>query len=182
MNLRQPIIIYQYRISALFWRNKEVFLMAIESPRPPKPPIQPNAIRCTLYAVLNMQNKPNFRKSQMNANLYNTTDYERKRDWTLGENKPNSNPIKPNFRKAQMNIYSFITKGYRKKGDFLVQINKPNSNPIFLRTKTNATLFAAKDYENKTAFRPKKTNPKQTQFPKGQNELKIAYRRIWPHP
>ncbi len=40
-----------------------------------------------------MQNKPNFQKSQMNVNLYNTTDYERKRDWTLGENKPNSNPI-----------------------------------------------------------------------------------------
>ncbi len=37
----------------------------------------------------------------MNANPYNTTDYERKRDWTLGENKPNSNPIKPNLRKAQ---------------------------------------------------------------------------------
>ncbi|GAI24818.1 unnamed protein product, partial [marine sediment metagenome] len=34
-----------------------------------------------------------FQKSQMNANLYNTTDYEGKRDWTLGENKPNSNPI-----------------------------------------------------------------------------------------
>jgi len=41
-----------------------------------------------------MQNKPNLQKSQMNANLYNTRDYERKRDWTLGENKPNSNPIK----------------------------------------------------------------------------------------
>ncbi len=37
-------------------------------------------------------------KSQMNANLYNTTDYERKCDWTLGENKPNSKPIKPNFK------------------------------------------------------------------------------------
>ncbi len=36
-----------------------------------------------------MQNKPNLRKSQMNLNLYNTKDYERKRDWTLGENKPN---------------------------------------------------------------------------------------------
>ncbi len=51
-----------------------------------------------------MQNKPNFQKSQMNANLYNTTDYERKRDWTLGENKPNTNPIKANLRKAKMNI------------------------------------------------------------------------------
>ncbi len=29
----------------------------------------------------------------MNVNPYNTTDYENKSDWTLGENKPNSNPI-----------------------------------------------------------------------------------------
>ena len=43
-----------------------------------------------------MQNKPNFQKSQMNVNPYNTTDYENISDWTLGQNKPNSNPIKPN--------------------------------------------------------------------------------------
>jgi hypothetical protein len=29
----------------------------------------------------------------MNVNLYNTMDYENKCNWTLGENKPNSNPI-----------------------------------------------------------------------------------------
>ncbi len=53
-------------------------------------------------------------------------DYENKRDWTIGQNKPNSNPIKPNFRKAQMNVNSLITKDYRKKDDFIVRINKPN--------------------------------------------------------
>ena len=53
-------------------------------------------------------------------------DYENISDWTLGENKPNSNPIKPNFRKAKMNVNSFITKDYRKKDDFVVRINKPN--------------------------------------------------------
>ncbi len=73
-----------------------------------------------------MQNKPNFQKSQMNANLYNTKDYERKRDWTLGQNKPNSNPIKPNLKRAKMNINSLITKGFRKKDGFVVRINKPN--------------------------------------------------------
>ena len=49
-----------------------------------------------LQIALFMQNKPNFQKSQMNVNPYNTTDYENKSDWTLGENKPNqtqSNPI-----------------------------------------------------------------------------------------
>jgi len=50
------------------------------------------------FVIVFMQNKPNLRKSQMNVNLYNTRDYERKRDWTLGESKPN-----------------FVTKDYRKK-------------------------------------------------------------------
>ncbi len=73
-----------------------------------------------------MQNKPNFQKSQMNVNPYNTTDYKNKSNWTLGESKPNSNPIKPNFQKAKMDINSLITKDYRKNDDFVVRINKPN--------------------------------------------------------
>jgi len=76
--------------------------------------------------LLFMQNKPNFRKSQMNVNIYNTTDYENKSNWTLGQNKPNSNPIKPNYRRARMNVTSLITKDYRKNDDFSVRINKPN--------------------------------------------------------
>ncbi len=62
----------------------------------------------------------------MNVNLYNTKDYERKRNWKLGENKPNSNPNKPNFKRAKMNINSITTKDYRKKADFVIRINKPN--------------------------------------------------------
>ncbi len=53
-------------------------------------------------------------------------DYENISDWTLGQNKPNSNPIKPNLQKAKMNINSIITKDYRKKDDFAVRKNKPN--------------------------------------------------------
>ncbi len=73
-----------------------------------------------------MQNKPNFQKSQMNINPYITRDYERKRDWTLGESKPNSNPIKPNFQKAKMSVNLYVIEDYRKKDDFAVRINKPN--------------------------------------------------------
>ena len=62
----------------------------------------------------------------MNANLYNTKDYENKWPWRVRKNKPNSNPIKPNLQKAKMNINSLITKDYRKKDDFVVRINKPN--------------------------------------------------------
>jgi len=82
-----------------------------------------------------MQNKPNFQKSQMNVNSLLTTDYENKSNWTLGQNKPNSKPIKPNLPVAQMSVNSILTKGYRKNDDFPVQENKPNSNPIQTQTK-----------------------------------------------
>jgi len=73
-----------------------------------------------------MQNKPNFLRSQMNVSIYLQTAYENKHNWTLGQNKPNPNPIKPNSQKAKMNVSSLITKDYRKKDDFIVRINKPN--------------------------------------------------------
>ena len=100
----------------------------------------------------------------MNINQYNKKAYENKYNWTLGENKPNSNPIKPNYRKAQMNVNSLITKDYRKNDDFAVQKNKPNSNPISVKPKMSVNAFSQKDYENETAFRPQKNKPKQTQF------------------
>ncbi len=81
----------------------------------------------------------------MDVNLYITTDYENKSNWTIGQNKPNSKPIKLNFRKAKMNVNSLITKDYRKKDDFAVRKNKSKTKPISERTKTNATLFTAKD-------------------------------------
>ncbi len=73
-----------------------------------------------------MQNKPNFRKSQMNVNAFLQKDYENKRNWTIGESKPNSNPIKPNLQKAKMNVNLTLTKDYIKYDDFSVRINKPN--------------------------------------------------------
>jgi len=63
---------------------------------------------------------------QMNVNPYNTTDYQNKSNWTLGENKPNSNPIKPNLKKAKMNANVFVTKDYERNDIFTVRINKPN--------------------------------------------------------
>ncbi len=43
-----------------------------------------------------------FPKSQMNVNRYNTMDYENISDWTIGQNKPNSNPIKPCPERSRM--------------------------------------------------------------------------------
>ena len=62
----------------------------------------------------------------MNANLYNTTDYENKWQRRVRKNKANSNPIKANLQKAKMNVYLYVIEDYRKKDDFIVRINKPN--------------------------------------------------------
>ncbi len=62
----------------------------------------------------------------MNLKFCKQMAYENKSNWTIGQNKPNSNPNKPNLKRAKMNVNSIITKDYRKKDDFLVRINKPN--------------------------------------------------------
>ncbi len=62
----------------------------------------------------------------MNVSILLQTAYENKCNWTIGESKPNSKPIKPNLRKAKMNVNLTLTKNYRKKDDFTVRINKPN--------------------------------------------------------
>jgi len=76
----------------------------------------------------------------MNVNIYNTKDYENKHNWTFGQSKPNSNPIKPNLRKAKMNVNLTLTKDYRKKDDFEVRINKPN----FQNAQNERKLFFTK--------------------------------------
>jgi len=74
-----------------------------------------------------MQNKPNFQKSQMNLNSLLTMDYENIANWTLGQSKPNSNPIS---ERPKMNVNLYVIKDYREKDDFAVRKSKPNSNPV----------------------------------------------------
>ncbi len=100
----------------------------------------------------------------MNVNPYITTDYERKRDWTLGESKPNSNPIKPNFQKAKMNANVFVTKDYRKKDDFSVRINKPNSKPICQRVKLMQSLYLQRIMKNNADMGYENSNPNKPNF------------------
>jgi len=58
----------------------------------------------TLYkSALFMQNKPNFRKSQMNVSFFTQKAYENKSNWTLGESKPNQSQ----FQKGGVHGYMF---------------------------------------------------------------------------
>ncbi len=45
----------------------------------------------------------------MNVNIYNTTDYENKSNWTIGQNKPNSNPI---AERVKIDAKCVFTKNY----------------------------------------------------------------------
>jgi len=73
-----------------------------------------------------MQNKPNFQDAQMNVSNYLQKAYENIHNWTLGENKPNSNPIRANFNayQAQTNPIKACPE-HSRMGQFQTQ-----SNPI----------------------------------------------------
>jgi hypothetical protein len=59
----------------------------------------------------------------MNVNPYNTTDYKNKSNWTLGENKPNSNPIS---EKPKMSANLYVIEDYENETAFRLEQNKPN--------------------------------------------------------
>ncbi len=124
---------------------------------------------------------------QMNANLYNTMNYENKSNWTLSENKPNTNPIKPNLKRAKMNVNLYYIEDYRKKDDFLVRINKPNLVRRRRIPKMNVNLYILKDYRKIMISQSKKTNPIQSQFQTAFVSAKISigsrstYSRETPH-
>ena len=100
-----------------------------------------------------MQNKPNLRKAKMNVNPYITTDYENISNWTLGQNKPNSNPILSavgGFQEPKMNATLFVTKDCENKTALRPQKNKAKTNPIlsavggFRKAKMNLKSLATK--------------------------------------
>jgi hypothetical protein len=74
---------------------------------------------------------------QMNVYPYNTTDYENKSNRTLGENKPNSNPIAERVKLMQSvylqrNMKKNAAKGYEK-----TKPKQTQSNPISNRAKNS---------------------------------------------
>jgi hypothetical protein len=104
----------------------------------------------------NMQNKANFKKSQMDVRLNISRNYEKKSDWTFGENKAKVKIGKMNVSVAIMEDYDknnkqpttnviktkpiskSCPKGTRGKTMFLGSCLK--SNFIFLCRKTGESL------------------------------------------
>jgi len=61
----------------------------------------------------------------MNVNSLIAMDYENKHNWTLGQNKPNSNPISV---KPKMNVNLYVIEDYENETAFRPQKNKPNQS------------------------------------------------------
>ncbi len=89
-----------------------------------------------------MQNKANFRKSQMNVNKVLTKDYEKRTLGERGKKQSQTNPNKANLKKAKMNVNKVLTKDYEKISNWAICENKPNSNPK--RTQSNPISEAKK--------------------------------------
>ena len=59
----------------------------------------------------------------MNVSIYLQTDYENIANWTLGENKPNSKPIKANFKKNECKLLCYRVTLLRRCPMILVSWN-----------------------------------------------------------
>ncbi len=123
-----------------------------------------------------MQNKPNLVRRRRIANSVFTREYERKCNWTLGENKPNSNPIKPNLKRAKMNINLTLTKDYRKKDDFAVRINKPN----FRKAQNEHKLIYSKGLQKKNDFAARINKPNSNPILKISILNYVNLRKLFP--
>ena len=78
-NLRNPWLIKDLRENKALYNCRETF----------------TDVMSALQIKLFMQNKPNFRKSQMNVNKVLTRDYDKMDTWWSGKNKPKTNPNEP---------------------------------------------------------------------------------------
>jgi len=72
---------------------------------------------------------------QMNVNKVLTKDYENKPNWTLGENKPNTNPIRTQYEPNQTQ-------------------NEPKTNPIKLEAKRRSLRVSFSESSNRGPIPP----------------------------
>ena len=120
-------------------------------------------VMSALQIRLFMQNKANFRKSQMNVNKVLTRDYEKRTLGERGKKQSQTNPNKAKFKKAKMNVTSIITKGYENKPPIRAPKKQSQTSK---RQKPMQTYLPQRIMKITAISGPGKTNPnkaKQTQ-------------------
>ncbi len=102
----------------------------------------------------------------MNVSIYLQAAYENKRNWTIGQSKPNSNPIQtqtnPIAERVKLMQSVYLQRFMKKNADKGYEKTKPIQTQFPKWPKMNVNLSVTKDYENETAFRLQKNKPKQT--------------------
>ena len=101
-NLRNPRLINDLRVCNVLYMCRDTF----------------TDVMSALQIKLFMQNKPNFRKSQMNVNKVLTKDYEQMDTWSIGKTNPIQTQYKPNSKPIQTQLKPKQTQ------------YKANTNPI----------------------------------------------------
>ena len=114
-----------------------------------------------------MQNKPNFPDAQMNLSPNITKDYENGSNTTLGENKPNSNPIR---QEPKINVNSVATKDYQNIYPYGAPRNKAKTNPICEKARSERNRLFHKALRKSAPRSVPKNKPKQTQCQNRQNK------------
>ena len=84
-------------------------------------PVALHLSRVLYKSTLFMQNKPNFRKAEMNITPVKTMNYEQRTMNYFMQNKPN-------FRNTEMNTNYYITKTYENNLCSGLLENKPNQS------------------------------------------------------
>ena len=108
-------------------------------------------------SALFIQNKPNLLESQMYLTFYLQMAYENICNWTLGENKPNSNPIYQRVKLMQGVYLQRITKKNAAKG---YEKTKPKQNQFLQMPKWTQISLSQRIMKMNHIKAPKK----QTQF------------------
>ena len=75
-------------------------------------------------------------------------NYERKSNWTFGENKPNSNPNKANLKRAKIDVNICYTEVYENILCIRNQGKQSQFKPNLPEGKIEAKCVYTKDYEN----------------------------------
>jgi hypothetical protein len=77
-----------------------------------------------------MQNKPNFRETQMNLSSFFTKDYRNELARAAGRNKPKQTQSNPISNVGKMNATFFTTKPYANEPRTMNYERLPKTNPI----------------------------------------------------
>ena len=99
---------------------ENIYPCGVPKNKPNSNPISQKAkMDVNLYVIEDYENEPpsgpkktnpkqsQFRKSQMNVSIFLQMAYENISNWTLGEFKPNSNPIKANLKRNECKLLCY---------------------------------------------------------------------------